>query len=106
MNDVTQAPSQEQRRFSRDLRILADDAEALLRHAVQDTSQEYAEARGRLERSVARAKAQLDCADHAVRARARQAGAAMDDYVHQKPWPSLLAAAGLGFLAGAMLTRR
>lgn len=106
MNDITDAPLHEQHRLSRDLRVLADDADALLRHAVEDAGQECAEALGRLEQSVARAKAWLNSADKAACDRMRQAGAAADDYVHEKPWRSIFAAAGVGLLAGVLLTRR
>lgn len=107
MNDTTQDVSPAQPlRFTRDLRVLADDAEALLRHAVQDAGQGYAEARTRLERSVTQARERLAAADEAARGRARDAGDAVDRYVHDNPWRAICLGAAAGLLAGVLATRR
>ena len=106
MNDTTEIPTAPQYRLTSDLRTLADDAEALLRHAVQDAGEGYAGARARLEQSVARAKEQLAGADQAVRSRVRETGGAVDEYVHENPWRAICVGAGVGLLAGLLLARR
>ena len=106
MNDASETPAAEQLRLARDLRALVDDAEALLRHAVQDAGQGYAAARARLEESLARAKARLDATERAVRGQVRQKGAAVNDYVHQNPWPAIGAGAAAGALVALLLARR
>lgn len=107
MNDATQELSPTpQARLARDLRVLADDAEALLRHAVQDAGQGYADARTRLERSLAHTRERLAAADSAARSHAHQAGDAVDRYVHENPWRAICLGAGAGLLAGLLVMRR
>ncbi len=60
-----------------------------------------------LERRVGAAWAQMRQLEESAARRARMAAASTDDYVHEHPWQLILAAAALGFAAGAMLgTRR
>lgn len=106
MNEASEFPTTPQYRLSRDLRTLADDAEALLRHAAQDAGEGYAGARAKLEQSVARAKEQLAAADQAVRSRVRETGGAVDEYVHENPWRAICVGAGVGLIAGLLLARR
>ena len=44
--------------------------------------------------------------DAALRAQARRAMNATDDYVHDNPWSSIGAAAAIGMLVGVLLGRR
>ena len=61
-------------------------------------------ARARKNLAVARDK--LADADAALRAQARRAMNATDDYVHDNPWSSIGAAAAIGMLVGVLLGRR
>src|SRR5688572_17749289 len=106
MNEMNEIPTVPQSRLAGDLRTLATDAEALLRHAAQDAGEGYAGARAKLEQSVARAKERLAAADQAVRGRVRDTGGAVDEYVHENPWRAVCAGAGVGLLAGLLLSRR
>jgi ElaB/YqjD/DUF883 family membrane-anchored ribosome-binding protein len=65
-----------------------------------------AELRLRVQDRLVLAKAQLADAEAAVIEKARQAGRAADDYVHENPWSSVGIAAGVGFLIGLLVGRR
>lgn len=59
-----------------------------------------------LERRVSDAWAQMRELEERAAQRARWAAASADDYAHEHPWQLILAAAALGFAAGAMLGSR
>ncbi len=106
MNDVSQTLKDSQTRISREVRAVVDDAEALLRHAVGDAGQGYADARSRLELSLKTARSELESAEHAMLDNARRAKQATDEYVHQHPWQSMGVGAGVGLLLGMLISRR
>ena len=93
-------------RLARDLRVVVDDAEQLMRLTVKDAGQTYEEARTRLQQSLQTAKANLVKAEEAIALRAKEAARATDDYVRQHPWESIGVGAGIGFLIGLLLSRR
>jgi ElaB/YqjD/DUF883 family membrane-anchored ribosome-binding protein len=93
-------------RLTSDLRALASDAEALLRHAAQDTGKGYSDARARLEQSVARTKERLAATEASMRDRARAAGGSVDEYVHENPWRAIGIGASVGLIIGVMIARR
>ena len=64
------------------------------------------ELRARAKENLSMAREKLADADAVVRARARQAAAVTDEYVHDNPWSSIGAAAALGILIGVLLGRR
>ena len=90
----------------REVRAMVDAAEALLRHAVRDAGDGYDDARSRLERSLKKAKSELDGAEHALLENARRAKQATDEYVHTHPWQSMGIGAGVGLLLGMLISRR
>ena len=88
------------------LRRVISDAEDLLAATAGQTDSKVAELRARAKENVRMAREKLADADAAVRARARVAATATDDYVHDNPWLSIGAAAALGILIGVLLGRR
>ena len=106
MSDAVSPLHESQARLNRDVRAVVDDAEALLRHVVRDAGEGYDDARSRLERSLKSARVQIETMEHAVVERARKAGRATDEYVHQHPWQSIGIGAGVGLLLGMLITRR
>jgi ElaB/YqjD/DUF883 family membrane-anchored ribosome-binding protein len=62
--------------------------------------------RDRVQASLARARAGLADAQDAAISRAKAAGRAADDYVHDNPWRSIGIAAGFGLLIGLLIGRR
>jgi ElaB/YqjD/DUF883 family membrane-anchored ribosome-binding protein len=89
-----------------DLRIVAADAEALLKATAGQAGEKMAEVRARAEESLRSARASLEHAGADVAARARAGAHVADEYVHANPWAAIGIAAGVGFLIGYMIGRR
>jgi ElaB/YqjD/DUF883 family membrane-anchored ribosome-binding protein len=103
MPDTTQAQKD---RLIRDLHSVVAEAEALLKATAGQAGEGSAELRARVQDSLDRARRHLlDLQDAAVE-RARAAGRAADDYVHDKPWQMIGLAAAVGVLLGLLLSRR
>jgi ElaB/YqjD/DUF883 family membrane-anchored ribosome-binding protein len=103
MNDMTLAQKD---KLMADLRVVISDAEELLRLGAEQTGASATEWRTRVEDRLSRAKIKLaDLQDSAV-AKAKAAGHAADDYVHDHPWKAIGAAAGLGLIVGLLIGRR
>lgn len=88
------------------LRRVVSDAEDLLAATAGQTDTKITELRARAKENLLLARERLADADAAMRARARQAAVATDEYVHDNPWSSIGAAAALGILIGVLLGRR
>ena len=88
------------------LRRVVSDTEDLRAATAGQTDSKITELRARARENLLVAREKLADADALVRARARQAAAATDDYVHDNPWSSIGAAAALGILIGVLLGRR
>ena len=88
------------------LRRVVSDAEDLLAATAGQTDSKITELRARAKENLSMAREKLADADAVVRARARQAAAVTDEYVHDNPWSSIGAAAALGILFGVLLGRR
>ncbi|HKX93414.1 MAG TPA: DUF883 family protein [Methylibium sp.] len=104
MNDT--ATSARADKLMNDLRVFVADAEELLRHAGTQTGDGAADVRSRIQASLYKAKATLADMQQAAAQRARAAGHAADDYVHEHPWQSVSLAAGIGVLIGMLIARR
>jgi ElaB/YqjD/DUF883 family membrane-anchored ribosome-binding protein len=103
MNDMTLAQKD---KLMADLRVVISDAEELLRLGAEQTGASATEWRARVEDRLSRAKLKLaDLQDSAV-AKAKAAGHAADDYVHEHPWKAIGAAAGVGLIVGLLIGRR
>jgi ElaB/YqjD/DUF883 family membrane-anchored ribosome-binding protein len=103
MNNVTAAQTD---KLMADLRLVVSDAEELLRSTAGQAGEGAAELRDRVQASLARARAGLADAQDAAITRAKAAGRAADDYVHDNPWRSIGVAAGFGLLVGLLIGRR
>lgn len=93
-------------KLMKDLRSFVADAEELLRATAGQTGEGAAELRTRIQASLARAKDNLADLQESAIAKARAAGHAADDYVHDHPWKSVTVAAGVGLLLGMLISRR
>jgi ElaB/YqjD/DUF883 family membrane-anchored ribosome-binding protein len=103
MPDVSTAQKD---RLMSDLRVVIADAEELLRSTAGEVSGSAAEARGRIEARLQQAKANLAQLQDAALAKARAAGHAADEFVHENPWKAIGAAAGVGLVVGLLIGRR
>ncbi len=103
MNETTAAHRE---KLMSDLRVVIADAEEVLRVTADQASAGASELRVRMQERLQQAKGRLlDLQESAV-ARARAAGHAADDYVHDHPWRAIGAAAGFGLIIGMLIGRR
>jgi ElaB/YqjD/DUF883 family membrane-anchored ribosome-binding protein len=103
MSEVTAAQTE---RLMSDLKVVIADAEALLTSTAGDVSESMADARSRIESRLIEAKANLLQLQQTATARAKAAGRAADDYVHEHPWQAVGIAAGIGLVVGLLISRR
>jgi ElaB/YqjD/DUF883 family membrane-anchored ribosome-binding protein len=89
-----------------DLKAVIADAEELLKISVNQTGDEAVKLRERLNERLVKTKERLVDAQHAAFEKAREAGRAADDYVHEHPWTSIGIGAGIGVLVGLLIGRR
>lgn len=104
MQDSSVGPSKE--KVAEDLRILAQDAEELLRVTASEVGEKVTdkarEARGRLLATLEKAKSTC----HRIEERAIDAAKATDKVIREHPYQSIGVAFGLGLLVGVLITRR
>jgi ElaB/YqjD/DUF883 family membrane-anchored ribosome-binding protein len=101
---TTQKPDTAQ--LMEDLRVVVEDAEALLKATAGQAGEKVGQARQRAEESVRQARERLGELEGEVRARARDAAKTTDRYVHENPWGAIGIAAGVGFMLGLLSGRR
>ena len=89
-----------------DLRVVIADAEELLRMTADQAGEGAADIRGRVEAKMEQAKVDLLHLQVAAVAKARAAGHATDEFVHENPWKSIGIAAGVGLVVGLLISRR
>jgi ElaB/YqjD/DUF883 family membrane-anchored ribosome-binding protein len=103
MSEVTAAQKE---KLMADLRVVIADAEEVLRVTADQASSGAAELRVRMQERLHQAKDRLLDLQESAAARARAAGHAADDYVHEHPWKAIGAAAGIGMIIGLLISRR
>jgi ElaB/YqjD/DUF883 family membrane-anchored ribosome-binding protein len=89
-----------------DLRVVIADAEELLRMTADEAGEGAADIRSRVQARMNQAKADLVHLQEAAVAKARAAGHATDEFVHENPWKSIGIAAGIGLVVGLLVGRR
>jgi ElaB/YqjD/DUF883 family membrane-anchored ribosome-binding protein len=87
----------------KDLYAVARDAEALLKATAEVTNERVQEVRSRTEKTVRAAMETLS--NDELRNRVRRAAESTDEYVRERPWAMIGAAAGVGLLIGLLLRR-
>ena len=93
-------------RLMADLELVIADTEELLRVTAGQAGEQAKEMRGRMQTRIDQAKASLLQMQDASLAKAKAAGHAADEYVHDNPWKAIGAAAGAGLIAGLLIGRR
>ena len=91
---------------AKDFHSLISDAEALLKSTVDVVSDQAAEARSRLQKSLAQARDRLTEDLESITDHGRNAVSAADEFVHERPWPVIGLAALAAVTAGFFLSRR
>jgi ElaB/YqjD/DUF883 family membrane-anchored ribosome-binding protein len=87
---------------SAEVRALIDQLDDSLRNG-NDTDVEVL--RKRLQEQISQARSILDDAGNTVRARLEYAVSATEDRIHQRPWETVAAVAGVAFLLGVIAAR-
>jgi len=82
-----------------ELRALVNEAEALLRAGVSNST---AELQDRAHDTLRDLKSRLGSLEKQLHARARD----VDDYVHDNPWQAVAVAGGVALLLGLIMARR
>jgi len=89
-----------------DLRVVVADAEELLRLTAGDLNESTAGLRERLQQRLSEAKHSLLTLQASAAEKAKAAGHAADDYVHDHPWSAIAVGAGVGLVVGLLIGRR
>jgi len=89
-----------------ELRAVIANAEDLLERAADEVGTNSVGLRERLRQRMSDAKDSLYTLQSAATDKARAAGRATDDYVHENPWQSVAIGAGIGLLLGMLIARR
>lgn len=103
MNDMTTVHKD---KLMNDLRVVITDAEELLRMTADQAGETASDVRGRVQAKMNQAKADLLHLQDTAVARAKAAGLAADEFVHDNPWKSISVAAGVGLALGLLVSRR
>jgi ElaB/YqjD/DUF883 family membrane-anchored ribosome-binding protein len=89
-----------------DLKVVMQDAEALLKATSAQTGEKIQEVRARAEESLRRAKDRVVEVEEEALRRARELADATEEYVRDNPWQSVGIAAGVGLVLGILISRR
>ena len=82
------------------------DSEEMLKLTADEVSAGAVQLRERVRERMNQAKAELVHLQQVTVEKAKAAGHATDEFVHQNPWKSIGIAAGLGLVVGLLISRR
>lgn len=89
-----------------DLKEVASDAEELLKLTAGQAGEKIADVRGRLGERLSSVKTQLAQFEAEMMEKGKEVARVTDQYVHENPWKSIGATAGVAFLLGLLIGRR
>lgn len=82
------------------------DSEEMLKLTADEVSAGAVQLRERVRERMTKAKAELLHLQAATVEKAKAAGHATDEFVHENPWKSIGIAAGVGLVVGLLISRR
>lgn len=82
------------------------DSEEMLKLTANEVSAGASQLRERVRERIQQAKSELLHLQKVTVAKAKAAGHATDEFVHENPWKSIGIAAGLGLVVGLLISRR
>lgn len=103
---MTELTAVQKDKLMADLRVVINDAEELLKLTAGDVSDSAVGLRERLQQRMADAKHSLLTLQATAAEKAKAAGHAADDYVHDHPWQAVALGAGVGLVVGLLIGRR
>lgn len=89
-----------------DVRKAISGAEDMLTQAASATGDKAAELRAKALHQLQALRERLNDAQGTALRQGKAAARATDEYVHENPWRSILAAASLGVVVGLLVSRR
>jgi ElaB/YqjD/DUF883 family membrane-anchored ribosome-binding protein len=89
-----------------DVRKAISGAEDMLTQAANATGEKAAELRSQALHQLKALRERMNDAQATAIRQGKAAARATDDYVHENPWRSILAAASLGVVVGLLIGRR
>lgn len=89
-----------------DLLVVVADAEELLKLTANEVGESASSLRERLQERLLDAKHGLRELQATATEKAKAAGHAADDYVHEHPWQSVAVGAAVGMVVGLLMSRR
>lgn len=103
MSDMTVAHKE---KLMTDLKLVISDAEELMKLTAGEAGEKAAELRRRMQDRMDKAKIELANLQDMAVTKAKDAGRAADNYVHDNPWTAVGIAAGAGVVLGMLIARR
>jgi ElaB/YqjD/DUF883 family membrane-anchored ribosome-binding protein len=103
---MTETAQIHKERLMSDLQSVVTEAEGLLRATAGQAGEGVADMRAKLQSKLSAARGSLNEVQDAAIERARAAGYAADEYVHDNPWHAIGVAAGIGLALGLLMSRR
>ena len=89
-----------------DVRKAVSGAEDMLTQAASATGDKAAELRSQALQQLKALRERMNDAQEAALRQSKAAARATDEYVHENPWRSILAAASVGVVVGLLIGRR
>jgi len=106
MSQVNEAAALAQQQTVNDIKAVIADAEEMLSATAGQAGEKIESLRARVQARLHDAKVRLVEAEALLVAKTKAAARATDAYVHESPWVAVGIAAGVGFLIGAIVSRR
>lgn len=103
MTDMT---AMQREKLMADMRTVVADAEELLKMTADEVGESATALRERLKDRMLQAKDSLASLQATATEKAKAAGHAADEYVHEHPWKSVAIGAGIGVIVGMLIGRR
>ncbi len=103
---MTEMTAMQREKLMADLRTVVADAEQLLKLTADEVGDGAAGLRERLQERLMESRHRLLDLQAAATEKAKAAGHAADDYVHEHPWKSVAIGAGVGMIIGMLIGRR
>jgi len=103
---MTEMTATQRDKLMADLRTVVNDAEQLLKMTADQVGEGTAGLRERLQERLAQSKERLIDLQAMATEKAKAAGHAADDYVHEHPWKSVAIGTGVGLIVGMLISRR
>jgi ElaB/YqjD/DUF883 family membrane-anchored ribosome-binding protein len=97
--------STQSQKLATDIRVLVDDAEALMKATATETGEKVIELRRRLQQTVNEVKPHIATIETAVSRQVTSTAACTDSYVRDNPWTAMGISAGMGLVIGLLVSR-